>query len=138
LNELISAESSKNEAEDERKRAHQEQQRAVFAEIKQPLAEILEAAGSAISRKFIGEGFANLEIVGPGSRKTTYDIEPNSVGKFSTSPSPAPGYCVKTETSYNNEVMYIEPIKREYVKKDKDELLEDLMKHIAEAMAKNR
>ncbi len=135
LEKMVSDESKKLTAEEHRKRTFEGQQRSAFKQIQNSLAEIVEAAGPAVIKFYISESYAELRIKGSGSTVTKYEIEPNSIGRFSSAPSPAPGFIVTAETTYGNGLVYIEPTKREYILPSSDALLDDLMKQIAEAMA---
>lgn len=121
--------------EEHRKKTFEGQQKSAFEKIRSSIAEIVEAAGPAVIQFYPGESFAELRIKSSNSSVTKYDVEPNSNGKFSPNPSPAPGFVVKTETTYESRFVYIEPTKREYVLPDSEALLNDLMQKIAEGMA---
>ena len=136
LNELVSTESAKNESEKERQKAYRLKQTEAFARLRKPLNEIIEAASAVVKRSSIRESFGDLIIVGPGSQETNYDIEPSYSGGL-LYPVPEDGFRVRTKTTYNY-ALYTEPTERQYALPDAETLLEDLMTHIAKALASTK
>lgn len=142
LDKLVSDESERLAAENQRKRSFEEQQRCAFDAIRHQLTEIVDAASTVVIKFYAGESFAEIRYGAKGQIETTYEVQPNSVGKFSSSPSPAPGFSVKTTIMYDyvfrHGLDYIEPTVREYILPTSEELLDDLMKQIADAIASNK
>ncbi|MGB7547546.1 MAG: hypothetical protein WBM14_07350 [Terracidiphilus sp.] len=142
LDKLVSDESERLAAENQRRRSFEGQQRRAFDAIRNQLTEIVEAASPVIIKFYAGESFAEIRYGEKGRIETTYEIQPNSVDRFSSSPSPAPGFSVKTTTTYDyvfqHGLDYIEPTVREYILPTTEALLDDLMKRIADAIASNK
>ena len=138
LEKMVSEESERIAAENHRKSSYEGQQRRAFEAIRQPLREIVEAAGTAIIRFNDYDYSATLKIKGSGSSVISYEIEPNSLGRYSSSPSPKEGFEVRKETQYNNSMVHLDPTVREYILPSSDAVTEDLMKILAEAIASSR
>jgi hypothetical protein len=138
LEKMVFEESERIAAESHRKSSFEGQQRRAFEAIRQPLKEIVEAAGAAIIRFNDYDHRATLMVKGSGSSVISYEVEPNSLGKYSSSPSPKAGFEVRMETQYNNSMVRLDPTIREYVLPSSDAVIEDLMKILAEAIASSR
>jgi hypothetical protein len=132
LNELVQQEVEARQAEEHRRSSFEGQQRASFAKLTGPLLEILETAMAVIPNPRVYETSAELTIVSPRGREVVYRIEPNSLGKYSSSPSAKPGYEVETETNLKN---INERSTKVEVFASVEEVLENFMKLVAEALA---
>ena len=142
LDKMVSDETERLTSEEHRKKSFKDQQRRAFDAIRGPLAEIVRSAGPAVTRFYAGESYAEVKFGEEGRIETSYEIEPNSVGKFSSSPSPAAGFLVKATTTYDygfkHGLGYIEPTVTEHCFPSLDALLDDLMKQMAKAIASNK
>jgi hypothetical protein len=134
LDELVQQKIEQNLAEEHRKKSFDGQQHASFAKLASPLSELIAAGESVIRDARVYGTTAELTVVYSPSHDVIYRVEPNSLGKYSSSPSAKPGYEVETETILKN---IHDRTTKAYTFASVDEVLEHLMQMVAEAVANN-